>query len=196
MGPQGVKAKYVRVELRKIETLPGGAQNSFYDFVGQSPIHLWQSSEEYSMLHSVSPPLTFFLSLFPFLLVPHVEYSKIYLSTFEYLSQFPRLSRSKVAVSPITRSLGAPPDLSVCQAGIKYELVGQVCVQGKTYVFPFMSITRVYSPPPLSLKEVSSVATSRSFCLPQLPSPSTSTNFIPPGPSSSNTNRATSPRTR
>src|SRR6266702_2711344 len=166
MGPQGVKAKYVRVELRKIETLPGGAQNSFYDFVGQSPIHLWQSSEEYSMLHSVSPPLTFFLSL------------------------------SKVAVSPITRSLGAPPDLSVCQAGIKYELVGQVCVQGKTYVFPFMSITRVYSPPPLSLKEVSSVATSRSFCLPQLPSPSTSTNFIPPGPSSSNTNRATSPRTR
>ncbi|KAH9066427.1 hypothetical protein EDB87DRAFT_1679163 [Lactarius vividus] len=36
MGPQGVKVKYVRVELRKIETLPGGAQNSFYDFVGQS----------------------------------------------------------------------------------------------------------------------------------------------------------------
>ena len=56
MGPQGVKAKYVKVELRKIETLPGGAQNSFYDFVGQSPINLWQSSEEYSLLQSVSPP--------------------------------------------------------------------------------------------------------------------------------------------
>jgi hypothetical protein len=51
-----------------------------------------------------------------------------------------------VAVRPITRSLGAPPHLRVCQAGIKYELVGQVCVQGKTYVFPFMSITRVYPP--------------------------------------------------
>ena len=147
MGPQGVKAKYVRVELRKIETLPGGAQNSFYDFVGQSPINLWQSSEEYSMLHSVSPPL------FPIylLLVPHNEYSKIYLSTFEYPSRFPRLLHSKVAVRPITYSLGAPPDLLVSQAGIKYELVGQVCVQGKTYVFPSMSITRVHPSPPLSL---------------------------------------------
>ena len=60
LGQQGVKAKYVRVELRKIETVPG-AQSSFYDFVGTSPIHLWQSSEEYSMLHSVRP---FLLLLF------------------------------------------------------------------------------------------------------------------------------------
>ena len=60
LGPQGVKAKYVRIELRKIETLPGGAQNSFYDFVGQSPIQLWQSSEEYGMLHSVSSPCFLF----------------------------------------------------------------------------------------------------------------------------------------
>jgi hypothetical protein len=104
MGPQGVKAKYVRIELRKIETLPGGAQNSFYDFVGQSPINLWQSSEEYSMLHSVSSPC---FPLSPPLLVPHIEYSKMFLSTFEYLSPFPPLSRSKMAVRPITRSLGA-----------------------------------------------------------------------------------------
>lgn len=53
MGPQGVKAKYVRVELRKIETIPGLPPNSYYDFVGQSPVNLWRSSEEYSMLHSV-----------------------------------------------------------------------------------------------------------------------------------------------
>jgi hypothetical protein len=53
LGPQGVKAKYVRVELRKIETIPGLPPNSYYDFVGQSPVNLWRSSEEYSMLHSV-----------------------------------------------------------------------------------------------------------------------------------------------
>jgi hypothetical protein len=54
MGPQGVKAKYVRIELRKVETLPGGGvQNSYYDYVGQSPVNLWQSREEYSLLSSV-----------------------------------------------------------------------------------------------------------------------------------------------
>ena len=58
MGPQGVKAKYVRVELRKIECLPGLPPNSYYDFVGQSPVNLWQSSEEYSILYSVCPLIT------------------------------------------------------------------------------------------------------------------------------------------
>ena len=56
LGPQGVKAKYVRVELRKIESIPGLPPNSYYDFVGQSPVNLWRSSEEYSMLQSVRPP--------------------------------------------------------------------------------------------------------------------------------------------
>ncbi|EGO21390.1 hypothetical protein SERLADRAFT_441746 [Serpula lacrymans var. lacrymans S7.9] len=57
VGPQGVKAKWVRVELKKIETLPGGGQaNSYYDHVGPSPIHLWQSSEEYKMLLSQDFP--------------------------------------------------------------------------------------------------------------------------------------------
>jgi hypothetical protein len=55
VGPQGAKAKWVRVELKKIETLPGGGQtNSYFDFVGSSPINLWQSSEEYGLLESVS----------------------------------------------------------------------------------------------------------------------------------------------
>lgn len=55
LGTQGVKAKYVRIELRKIETLPGGGtQSTFFDYVGQSPINLWQSSEEFSTLQSVS----------------------------------------------------------------------------------------------------------------------------------------------
>ena len=54
MGPAGAKAKWVRVELKKIETLPGGGQaNSYYDHVGPTPISLWQSSEDYSVLQSV-----------------------------------------------------------------------------------------------------------------------------------------------
>ncbi|KAH7921057.1 hypothetical protein BV22DRAFT_756639 [Leucogyrophana mollusca] len=57
VGPQGAKAKWVRVELKKIETLPGGGQtNSYFDFVGSSPVNLWQSSEEYGMLHSQDLP--------------------------------------------------------------------------------------------------------------------------------------------
>lgn len=94
MGPQGVKAKYVRVELRMIESLPGGPQNSFYDFVGQGPINLWQSSEEYSMLHSQDIPF--------YIRIPE----------------------------------SIPPTLALeSGAGIKYELVGQVCVQGKAGFF-------------------------------------------------------------
>lgn len=53
-APQGAKAKWVRIELRKVETLPGGgAGNTFYDFVGPSPINLWTASEEYGMLRTV-----------------------------------------------------------------------------------------------------------------------------------------------
>jgi hypothetical protein len=55
VGVQGVKAKWVRVELKKVETLPGGGQtNSYFDFVGQGPLNLWQSTEEYGLLQSVS----------------------------------------------------------------------------------------------------------------------------------------------
>lgn len=55
VGPGGVKAKWVRIELRKIETLPGGGlANTFFDFVGQSPINLWQASGEYNPLQTVS----------------------------------------------------------------------------------------------------------------------------------------------
>ncbi|KAF7799583.1 hypothetical protein EIP86_010820 [Pleurotus ostreatoroseus] len=51
VGPQGIKAKWVRIELRKVETLPGGGlQHTFFDFVGQSPINLWQSGEDYGVL--------------------------------------------------------------------------------------------------------------------------------------------------
>ncbi|ESK96083.1 hypothetical protein Moror_7428 [Moniliophthora roreri MCA 2997] len=56
-GPQGVKAKWVRVELRKVETLPGGGlANTFYDFVGPSPVTLWTASDEYGLLRSQDVP--------------------------------------------------------------------------------------------------------------------------------------------
>jgi hypothetical protein len=59
VGPQGAKAKWVRIELRKVETLPGGGVvNTFHDFVGPSPVNLWSASEEYGLLRSVSPVLT------------------------------------------------------------------------------------------------------------------------------------------
>ncbi|KAH7889190.1 hypothetical protein F5I97DRAFT_482937 [Phlebopus sp. FC_14] len=57
VGPSGAKAKWVRVELKKIETLPGGgAANSYFDHVGPSPISLWQSSEDYGTLQSQDFP--------------------------------------------------------------------------------------------------------------------------------------------
>lgn len=58
MPPQGVKAKWVRIELRKVETLPGGGPNDrFEDYVGPSPVNLWSTSDEYSLLKTVRAPL-------------------------------------------------------------------------------------------------------------------------------------------
>ncbi|KDR69329.1 hypothetical protein GALMADRAFT_104297 [Galerina marginata CBS 339.88] len=56
--PQGVKAKWVRIELRKVETLPGGGPaNTFYDFVGPSPVNLW-NMEDYNVLRSQDFPFS------------------------------------------------------------------------------------------------------------------------------------------
>ena len=59
VGQQGVKAKWVRIELRKVETLPGGTPNTFTDYVGPSPVNLWQASEEYAILHTVGASSVF-----------------------------------------------------------------------------------------------------------------------------------------
>ncbi|KAI0636594.1 hypothetical protein C8Q77DRAFT_512611 [Trametes polyzona] len=92
VGPQGVKAKWVRIELRKIETLPGGGvANTFFDFVGQSPINLWQS--------------------------PNDEYSTLHTNDFPFFIRIPE---------------SIPPTISLEKgAGIKYELIASICVQGK-----------------------------------------------------------------
>ena len=55
MPAAGVKAKWVHVELRKVETLPdAGEANTYYDFVGLGPVNLWSAPDEYSLLYSVS----------------------------------------------------------------------------------------------------------------------------------------------
>ncbi|KAL4081284.1 hypothetical protein V8B97DRAFT_2020138 [Scleroderma yunnanense] len=105
VGPQGAKAKWVRVELKKIETLPGGGQaNSYYDHIGSSPIVLWQSSEEYGILQSVSP----FFCL-------------------RRMLHFPFLIRIPESIPPsIALDKGA---------GIRYELVATACTLGKKGFF-------------------------------------------------------------
>ena len=50
-----MKAKWVRIELRKVEVLPGGGQaGTFFDYVGQSPVNLWTGPDgEYGVLRPV-----------------------------------------------------------------------------------------------------------------------------------------------
>lgn len=41
-GKEGSKAKWVRIALRKVEMLPGGAQAAgSIDYIGQSPQDIW-----------------------------------------------------------------------------------------------------------------------------------------------------------
>lgn len=138
LGPQGVKAKYVRVELRKIETIPGLPPNSYYDFVGQSPVNLWRSSEEYSMLHSVRPLMTALLS-------PYLSSRSFLSARYSFLHSNTRVhspdshARKWRYVYHTTHSRS--PDRWHPQAGIKYELVGQVCIRSKSYVSPLDVVT-------------------------------------------------------
>jgi len=60
-GLRGVKAKWVRIELRKVETLPGGGtSNKFYDSVGPGPMDLatWGGEDEYGLLRSEDFPFS------------------------------------------------------------------------------------------------------------------------------------------
>ncbi|KLO18592.1 hypothetical protein SCHPADRAFT_844897 [Schizopora paradoxa] len=59
LGASGVKAKWVQVELRKVETLPGGGQaNTFYDYIGPSPVKVWGSNEEFALLQTQDFPFS------------------------------------------------------------------------------------------------------------------------------------------
>ncbi|KAK0211318.1 hypothetical protein DFS33DRAFT_1379268 [Desarmillaria ectypa] len=60
VGPQGVKVKWIRVELRKVEQIPmiGGntVENIFFDCVGPSPVNVWTAPEEWELLKSSDFP--------------------------------------------------------------------------------------------------------------------------------------------
>lgn len=142
VGPQGVKAKWVRIELRKVETLPGGGlANTFVDPVGQSPINLWQSEEEYDTLTTVRwlqhcevlSALAHFFFLF-------LLCSKISNSLFGYLSLSLQVLRWRKAVRLLYHRYQCYrcPDLVSLSlsAGVRYELTGLVCVKGKRCVCP------------------------------------------------------------
>lgn len=110
MPPQGVKAKWVRIELRKVEVLPGGGPtNTYYDFVGPSPVNLWSSPDEYSLLRSVS----FFFFCGSFCLSYSGFSSKTFPSLYAFLSRYRprflwivevrRLSKFQICVVPTSR---------------------------------------------------------------------------------------------
>ncbi|KAG9015010.1 hypothetical protein FRB94_007082 [Tulasnella sp. JGI-2019a] len=51
LGGGPVKAKWIKVELRKVETLPGGGQaNTYVELIGESPLIVWQSRDEWDEL--------------------------------------------------------------------------------------------------------------------------------------------------
>ena len=93
----------MRIELRKVETLPGGGlQNTFFDFVGQSPINLWQQpGEEYGNLTTVSPASTLSWSLARLT----SRSSKTFLSTSVSRSPSRRASLLTKVVSVLQRAL-------------------------------------------------------------------------------------------
>ena len=63
--PKDIVAKWVRIELRKVEVLPGGGQvGTFFDYVGQSPSNIWGAPDgEYGPLRPVCLIFLAFLSL-------------------------------------------------------------------------------------------------------------------------------------
>ncbi|KAI0763704.1 hypothetical protein BC629DRAFT_1725846 [Irpex lacteus] len=114
VGPTGVKAKWVRIELRKIETLPGGGlANTFFDFVGQSPLNLWQSQGEYSSLTTQDFP--FYIRI-PESIPPSIALEK---------------GGAYAAIISATERLLIYPNT----AGIKYELIATLCIKGKKGFF-------------------------------------------------------------
>ncbi|KAK0482681.1 hypothetical protein IW261DRAFT_1048759 [Armillaria novae-zelandiae] len=56
VGPQGVKAKWLRVELRKVEQIPMSGEDTFFDYVGPSPVNVWTAPEEWEVLKSSDFP--------------------------------------------------------------------------------------------------------------------------------------------
>lgn len=131
----------MRIELRKVETLPGGGiTNTFFDFVGQSPISVWQSNEEYGELTSVrhihfSWLDTFSLNCLHMHSSIRIAYHRwTFLSSFVFQSRFHPALRWRRAVRIGFISIidsNSRIDANKFLAGVKYELIATICVKGK-----------------------------------------------------------------
>ena len=111
----GVKAKWVRVELRKVETLPpGGEMNTHWDPIGPNPVNLWTSPDEYGVLRTVRDLLfpslsSLTLTCFTFTLTPQQD--------FPFSIRIPESIHPSVELDS--------------RAQLTYELVASVCTKGK-----------------------------------------------------------------
>jgi hypothetical protein len=53
-GKEGLRAKWVRVAMRKVEMLPGGlAPGNPPDLIGQGPQTLWTAKDDHELVVSV-----------------------------------------------------------------------------------------------------------------------------------------------
>jgi hypothetical protein len=144
---------------------PGGQANTFYDFIGNSPINLWQSEEDYGTLQTVSTrdvstmlgPDSH-LGRFP---VPH---SDTRINTTQHQPRERWYVDTICFLFALTRTSAA---------GIKYELVATVCTKGKKCVILLSLTAFTYLN---RLTEVFCVKRNPSLLLLHLRSPSTSTN--------------------
>ena len=124
-----------------MEILPGGGvPNTFYDFVGPSPVNLWSSPDEYSLLRSVSS----FLCGSSCLIRLGVS-SKTFRSLYAFLSRYRPRSRWIVEVGDFLnfRFVLCQRD-GYCIAGISYELVASVCTKGKRCVAYFTTFLYIF----------------------------------------------------
>ena len=138
---QVTKARWVRVELLKIESLPGGGnQNTYSDHVGSSPVKIWAAEGEWDVLGSVSATSRdafFCVSLF---------FSKISHSPYEFPNQFRRASNLTREVREFKDYFPRTPAHNH-SAGIRYVLTATLCLRSKRCVMfcrPYLSIAHLY----------------------------------------------------
>ena len=123
----------------------GRMQNTFYDFVGQSPLKVWEAADgDYGILVTVS--LFCKLSVLFFAFWWNITRKSLYRMTshsqYGSPSQYLQLSLSIKAVC-ISQYLALCLDLrlltwDMISAGIKYELNATVCIKGKKCVIPYL----------------------------------------------------------
>ena len=116
------------MELRKVETLPGGGStNTFYDLIGPGSVTLWTSGgAEYEVLHGVSHIR--FLSIQSHVIL----HSKISHSQYAYQKQSRPVCSWNSEVR-FTAPSSNNPEPYRSTAGVHYELIATLCTKGKKY---------------------------------------------------------------